>query len=349
MLRFGIVGCGGISGTHFECLAKLEKQGLARFVAGAETNPEMRAKRETEWGIPIYGTLTEMLKRDDLDVVSVCSYSGVHGENCVEILNSGRHALCEKPMDVKLSKVDEAIAAAKKKGVTLGAIFQQRFTPGPQKVKRAIEQGYFGEIVLVHCETPWWRDQTYYDGGAWRGTWALDCGVLCNQAPHMIDRLIWLGGDVDEVISATCEPGRDRKIEAETNAVATVRLKNGALGTIIGTTLAFSGLPQRVIICGTKGSAAFSGDELVNFVTKEPFEVAPETAVDSPSGKADDASTASNPLSLWSDNHLANYVDFVQAINAGRPPSATAEDGRRVVRTLNLIYEKAGVGPFGKG
>ena len=236
--------------------------------------------------------------------------------------------------------MDEAIAAAEENKVVLGGIFQQRFAPGPLQVKRAVEEGYFGEIIFVHCETPWYRAQSYYDSGTWRGTWELDGGVLSNQSPHMIDRLLWLGGDIEEVISATCD-SRDRNIEAETLAVATIRLKNGALGTITGTTLAYDGLDQRVLICGTEGSAAFAGDNLVYFKTKQPFEAA----------QADDkteaaAGTASDPLAISSNSHEANIRDFVLAVQEGREPLVTAHDQRKVVRALNLIYEKAGVGDY---
>lgn len=343
-LRFGIVGCGGIAGLHGDCLKKLEAQGLAKLIAGAEPHAGRRQNFGEHWGIAMHDSLAGLLQRSDIDVVTICSPSGLHGDHCVQIAKARRHILCEKPADTKLHKSDEAIAAAKENGVVLGGIFQQRFAPGPMKVKRAVDAGRLGRIVFVHCETPWYRTQEYYNSGEWRGTWDLDGGVLSNQAPHMIDRLLWLGGDLDDVISATCAPGFERKIEAETLAVATIRLKNGALGTITGTTLAYDGLPQRVLICGTDGSAAFSGDELIYFKTREPFETEDATATKS----STTATGASDPLALSGDGHLGNIKDFVLAIREGRKPYVTGEDQRRVTRVLNLIYERAGVGPYKK-
>jgi predicted dehydrogenase len=315
---------------------------VAKLVAGCEPVAARRDAFATRWAIPVVSDLTELLKRDDIDAVSVCSPSGFHGRQCVQIAESGRHILCEKPLDLKLDEAEAAIAAARKQGVTLGGIFQQRFAPGPLKVKRAIDQGGFGQIVLVHCETPWYRTQEYYDSGEWRGTWQLDCGVLANQSPHMIDRILWLAGDVQEVLSATCAPGQMRDIEGETLAVATVRLVNGALGTITATTLAFDGLPQRVLICGVDGSAAFADDELVYFKTRRPFV---DDAVQSASSSAADNRSA-NPLALSTDGHLGNIRDFVMAVKENRRPLVSGEDQKRVIRVLNLIYERAGVGPF---
>jgi predicted dehydrogenase len=342
-LRFGIAGTGGISQLHASCLAGLAKEGVAVLVAGADIDRDHAKNFSDRWNVPVYASTKELVARDDIDAVTISAPSGLHCELAIIAMRAGKHVLIEKPMDVLVSQVEAAIAVSKETGKTIGGIFQQRFPAGPQKVKRAIDAGYFGDIVFAHCETPWYRGQDYYDSGDWRGTWKLDCGVLSNQAPHMIDRLLWLAGDVDEVLSATCDAGSRRNIEAETNAVATIRLKNGALGTITGSTLVFGSMPQRVLICGTTGSAAFSGDDLVIFQTEKPFEDDGEapTAADQGSSTA-----GSSPLSLGEICHKDNIRDFALAVLEGRPPSVTAQDGLRLVRVLNKIYEKAGVGPY---
>lgn len=343
-MRFGIVGCGGIAGTHAECLKKLEDEGLAQLVAGAEPHEGRRKTFGEKWEIAMHASLDELLARDDIDAVTICSPSGLHGTHAVQIAKSKRHVLSEKPLDTKLQRADAAIQAAKENGVVLSGIFQQRFVPGALKVKRAVDQGYFGEIVYAHCETPWYRAQSYYDHDDWRGTWELDGGVLSNQAIHMIDRLMWLGGEIEEVLSATCEAGRGRKIEAETQAAAIVRLKNGALGTITGTTLSYDGFDQRTLICGTEGSALLATDRLVDFKTKRPFEEGESQAASDV--HTDRPSVASEPLALWSDMHKDNIRDFIVSIQAGRSPAVKPEDMRRAVRALNMIYSKAGVGPY---
>ena len=101
-LRFGIVGCGGIAGLHVECLKKLEADGLARLVAGAETQPEQRDKFGQKWQLAMHDSLESLLARDDIDAVTVTTPSGMHGQHCVDIARSGRHVLCEKPMDLRV-------------------------------------------------------------------------------------------------------------------------------------------------------------------------------------------------------------------------------------------------------
>ena len=345
-LRFGIIGCGGIAGIHAEAMAKLAGQGVAKLVAGADSFEPSRKKFSEKWKVPVHDTIEALLARPDIDAVTIASPSGLHGEHITMAAKAKKHILSEKPLDTRVDKAEAAVRAARDNGVVLGGIFQQRYLPTPTKVKRAIDAGLFGQIVMVHCETPWYRSNEYYAQAAWRGTWDLDGGVLSNQSPHMIDRMLWLGGDVEEVISATCKAGYLRKIEAETLAVVTVRLKNGALGTITGTTLAYEGLPQRLLICGTDGSAAFSGDELVYFKTREPFnDPADEEKVitDIPG-----TNRAADPLSMNIEPHVRNIRDFCEAIRDGRPPMVSAEDGLRVVRLLEEIYTKAGVGPYAK-
>ncbi len=349
-MRFGIVGCGGIANLHGDSFKTLEMEGLAVLVAGAEIDEGRKIAYGEKYGIDMYDSLTEMLRRDDLDAVAVTTPSGLHGDQCIEVLKSKRHVVCEKPGDVWAWKVTEGLKVAEENGVVFGGILQQRFAKGPLKVKAAVDGGYFGKITYVHCETPWLRTQEYYDSGDWRGTWDLDCGVLSNQGPHMLDRMLWLGGDVDHVISATCDT-TDRDIEAETVAVATVRLKGGALGSVTGTTLAYPGLPQRVLICGSEGSAAFVGDDLAFFETKRPFEYeAPEELLPKVryAESTDGENKSAKPLAIFGDQHTANYRNFINSVNAGVKPMITGEDQFKVCRVLNLIYEAAGVGPFAK-
>ena len=342
-MRFGLVGCGGIAGLHARCFRQnLEPDGTAVLVAGAEVDVAQRQKFGEKWSLPMHDSLESLLAREDIDAVTITSPSGMHAEHAIQIVKAGKHALSEKPLDTNVERAAAAVVAAKEAGVVLGGIFQQRFNAGVQKVRRAVQAGAFGELVYVHCETPWYRAQSYYSSGAWRGTWDLDGGVLSNQGVHMVDRLLWLGGDWDEVLHAVCTPGKYREIEAETLAVATVRLKNGAIATLTGTTLAYDGLSQRVLICGTEGSAAFDGESLVTFKTREPFE---EEVLGGVDAGADNK--AADPLALSSNQHEANIRDFISAVREGREPLVKPSEGVRVVGLLNAIYAKAGVGPYG--
>ncbi len=357
-LRFGIVGCGVISGTHGDALAKLKAEGLAEFVAATDVVPERALDFAAKYGGEAVSSLETLLARPDIDAVTLCTPSGLHGQMAVQAAQAGKHILSEKPLDVWIDSADKAIAAAEEAGVVYGGVFQERFSPAARKVKRAIDSGAFGEIVLACAETKWYRSQEYYDSGDWRGTWALDAGVFSNQGIHSLDKVQWLAGPVAEVLSATLTPGFHREIEGETLGVVTVRFANGALGTITMTTLAFDGFPERVDVSGTKGCAMLVGDHLAHFKTMEPFEdaetdpLAPNhggTKKEShtpPLLGAGGPSTASDPLAFASDGHYGNIRDFVLAIHEKREPIVSAKGARQAVALLNMIYEKAKVGPY---
>jgi UDP-N-acetyl-2-amino-2-deoxyglucuronate dehydrogenase len=343
-LRFGLVGCGVISGTHGKALQQLQAEGLAQLVAAADTDLSRAEAFVGKYGGVACRTLDELLERPDVDAVTLCTPSGLHGKMAVRAAQAGKHVLSEKPLDVWIDAVDEAIAATRAAGVTYGGIFQERFTADAQKLKRAITAGAFGEIVLACAETKWYRSQDYYNTGAWRGTWELDAGVFSNQGIHSLDKVQWLAGEVVEVLSATLCPGLHRAIEGETLGVATVRYANGALGTITMTTLSYKGFPERVDVSGTKGSGMLVGDHLAHFTTMEPFEEAGAasagTTGDDPEGKAND------PAAVGTEGHLSCIRDFALAVREGREPLVSATEARRAVNLLNMIYRAARVGPY---
>jgi len=216
-------------------------------------------------------------------------------------------------------------------------------------MKRAIDAGAFGEIVLACAETKWYRGQDYYNTGPWRGTWELDAGVFSNQGIHSLDKVQWLAGEVVEVLSATLKPGFHRSIEGETLGVVTVRYASGALGTLTMTTLSYKGFPERVDVSGTKGSAMLVGDHLAHFTTQEPYSDGVATTTDAPeaSESGDDAEAKANdPAAVGTEGHYSNVRDFVLAVREGRDPMVSATEARRAVNLLNMIYKAAKVGPY---
>jgi len=343
-LRVGIVGCGVICWTHGDALARLAAEGVAQVAGAVDLIPQRSAEFTAKYGGRQFATYAEMLASDEIDVVTLCTPSGLHGEMAVQAAKAGKHILSEKPLDVWLPPIDAAIAAAKDANVRYGGIFQKRFAPAVRKVKQAIDRGAFGDIVLACTETKWYRGQDYYDSGDWRGTWALDAGVFSNQGIHQVDTVQFLAGDVAEVLSADLKVGFHRSIEAETAGIATLRFASGAIGTMAMTTLSYNGFSERTDICGTRGSAMLVGDRLTEFRTDQPYDDEYGDLVKNPVGST--ATGAGDPRAIGGDGHYLNIKDFMLAVREGREPYASAAEARRAVSLLNRIYEKAKVGPF---
>lgn len=333
-IGFGIVGCGGIGPLHAEALEQVEDARLAAVCdIDTERAQKVAEKHDCRW----YEDFEQLLADDEVQVVNICTPSGMHADMGIQAAQAGKHVLSEKPLDVRLDKADAVIAACAKAGVKLGCIFQNRFNPAARRIKRAIEEGKFGELVLGVADCIWYRAQSYYDSGEWRGTWALDRGCLCNQGVHFIDQLCWFMGDVKEVVSADT-PTLQRNIESEDLGIALLRFENGARGVIQATTLAYPGVSGRVVVCGTTGSAAIDGGNLLMFrVEGEEEKEAPVS-----SAEPGRATTASDPLANLPTGHAAQMIDMIEAIRDDREPTVNGAEARRAIHALDLIYRAAG-------
>src|SRR5579884_2782874 len=257
-LRFGLVGCGVIGPMHAEALKMLPD---ALLVAAADTRVERAQKLVEQYGGTAYSTLREMLERVPLDVVIVCTPSGMHGEHACQIMRAGRHVIVEKPMEVRREAIEEMLRVQRETGVKLAIISQHRFDDASQQVRKLLDEQAFGRLVLGNAIVPWWRSQAYYDSGAWRGTWQLDGGgTLMNQSIHSIDLLQWFMGPVRSLYAYT--DTLVHRMETEDVAVAMLRFANGALGTISATTGAYPGVTTRIEIFGNQGSAIIEDDKL---------------------------------------------------------------------------------------
>src|SRR6195256_6839151 len=229
MIRFGLLGCGRIAKRHSELLGGNHIDG-AGLVAVCDTVRNRADAIASKFGVPASYDIDGFLGRKDIDAVAVLTPSGMHPQHVIACAKAGKHVLVEKPMALRLEDADAMMRACDEAGVKLFVVKQNRFNVPVVKAREALDAGRFGRLILGTVRVRWCREQSYYDQDAWRGTWALDGGVLTNQASHHIDLLEWIMGDVDSVyaIAAT----QLVKIEAENTAVVALRFASGALGVI---------------------------------------------------------------------------------------------------------------------
>ena len=235
---FAIVGCGMISEFHADGLAEVPN---ARLVAVFSRSEKNREKMTSKYGCDAHADLDEMIQRDDIDVVCVCTPSGAHLEPVLAAARAGKHVIVEKPLEITLERCDAMIRACKENNVRLCGIFPYRFTSGARALKKAVEQGRFGRMTIGDAYNKWYRTQEYYDSGDWRGTWKLDGGgATMNQGIHAVDLVQWYMGPV-ETVTAFTDCLTHERIEIEDTAVAAIRYKSGAMGVIECTTSAYPG------------------------------------------------------------------------------------------------------------
>ncbi len=349
---YGIIGCGVIAPWHAEPLRDHVRG--ARLLACCDQVPARAQAFAEKYGIPrVYTTVDELLADPEVDAVSVCLPSGLHGDMVVRAANAGKHAMTEKPMEITLEKIDAMIAAAEANGTLLGVVFQRRTSPLWKTVREMVQGGKLGRMVLGDAYLKYYRSQEYYDSGAWRGTWALDGGgALMNQGIHLVDILQWVMGPVDTLFSFADHLAR--KIEVEDTTVSALRYRSGAFGTLEGTTSVVGsaewerdaagsvtltkcgGLEHRLEFHGDRGTIMVDGERIVKWVV--PGEPEPELAVDGV------GSAASDPRAIGMDGHIAQLQDFVDAIREGREPMVTGRDGRAAVEIILSVYHSARTG-----
>jgi predicted dehydrogenase len=331
----GIVGTGVIAATHAEAIAAIPG---ARLVAVSDVVPERALRFAAGRGCAAEPSLDALLARDDIDVVSVCVPSGLHAEVGIQVAAAGKHLIVEKPIDVSLVAADRLIEAVDAAGVAMTVISQHRFDPGLVELRRLIDDGVLGRLVLGEASTKWYRSQGYYDSGPWRGTWSLDGGSLMNQGIHYVDLLRWTMGPVIEVsaIYAT----EDHQVEVEDTALAVLRFTSGAVGTIVSSTAVFPGFAQRLEVSGTGGTVVVEDGEIVRraFTSDSPDPGLRGTRLPRP---ASAEGAAANAAALGVASHTAQIADLLAAVEQGREPSVTGRNGREVLEVVSAVYESA--------
>jgi UDP-N-acetyl-2-amino-2-deoxyglucuronate dehydrogenase len=332
---FGIIGTGVIAATHAKAIEALPNAYLA---AVTDVRAEAAAAFAAARGCAAEPDLAALLARDDVEVVCVCVPSGLHAEVGTVVAGAGKHLVVEKPIEVTLPAADRLISAARAAGVALTVISQHRFDPGLVELRRLLDAGALGDLVLGEASTKWYRTQQYYDSAEWRGTRALDGGALLNQGIHYVDLLRWCMGPVAEV-TAVCATAA-HQMEAEDVAVAMVRFASGAAGTIVASTAVFPGFAQRLEITGTNGTVIVEDGEIVRagLLASGERDLAADPAAD-PVAVA--APAAADPAALEVASHTAQIADLLTAVEEGRAPLVSAESGRDALEIVRAVYESA--------
>lgn len=337
---FGIVGTGAIADVHAEAIKHIPN---AKLIGVFNRSFEKADVFKQKHNCVAFDKLDDLLDLEELDIVCICTPSGLHEDIALKAMKKRKHCLIEKPLEVTTEKCNHIIEAAEENNVNLGVIFPSRFYPESRKIKSAIDTGRFGNLVIGSAYVKWSRTEAYYKQNAWRGTWALDGGgALMNQAIHAVDVLQWYMGEVESVQSLTGN-FRHREIEVEDTAVAILKFKNGALGVIECSTAIHPGFLKRIEISGTEGTAVIEDTNIIK------WEFAREDAEDHAVVESDKTEKAvdggvSNPMAISFLGHQLQLEDFISSLNKGVEPFIDGKEGRKSVRIIEAIYESAKTG-----
>ena len=344
-VKVAIIGCGMIAESHAKAL---ELDGRAEIVAAAYgTNLQKGREFAEKFNVAkIVGDYRELLN-DDIDMVCICTPSGLHAQAAIDFAKAGVSILCEKPLDIDHKKMTDMINAAEQAKVHLGCVFPNRIRAGARRAKELLESGELGRMKIVECQYRGYRSPAYYNSSKWKGTKALDGGgALMNQGIHAIDLMCYLTGDVKRTVAITGALGRD--IEVEDTAAALLEFANGAQGVLMGTTL--SHIPEkapegdRIRIECERGSILYADNKTVYYKNNaaDDFDVEEiqldETALHLGSG--------SDPANIDMEGHCEIVSNMVSAVLGEAEVLISPRSARRGVDLVLSIYESAEKGTW---
>lgn len=343
--NIGIIGYGKVAHIHASVLKKIENANFTSVCGRDRIKSEQFA---SAYKINSYTSITEMIKQEKLDIVTVCTPHPIHKDSTIEAINAGANVLVEKPLAISIKDCDLMIDASKKAKKTIGVISQRRLYPSCLRIKKAIDNGKIGKPILGTVNMLGWRDKIYYDSDPWRGTWSGEGGgVLVNQAPHQIDLLQWfMGSEIDEIYGVAKNLNHPY-IEVEDTALAVIKFVNGSLGNIIVSNSQKPGIYGKVHIHGENGSSVgvqTDGGAMFIAGMSKVTEAAVNDVWTIPgeenllSNWIEEDKTFFNEIDATEYFHLLQIQDFIDAINENRKPLITVEEGKRTVEIFNAIY-----------
>ena len=328
-IRIAVVGCGRISKNHFDSIKAHQKN--IELISVCDVNQQVLSKYKVKYKVNGYLDLEQMLKSEELDLIAICTPSGIHANQTELCAKYGINVMTEKPMATRWQDGVRMVKACDEAAVRLFVVKQNRHNDTLRLLKRAILEKRFGKIHMVHLNVFWTRPQEYYDQAEWRGTWEFDGGAFMNQASHYVDLLDWLIGPIDKV-QAMMSTTRD--IEVEDTGVLNVKWRNGALGSMSVTMLTYpKNLEGSIVILGEKGTVRVGG-VAVNEIQHWEFDESKDY---------DDQVKDANyqTTSIYGFGHPLYYKNVVEVLQGDTEPETDGREGLKSLEVLIAAYLSA--------
>ena len=330
-INCAIIGCGVISPTHARCLQELPAARLVAVCDSVETRARQLAQT---FPADVYTDYNEVFARPDIDLVCVCTPSGLHAEVGIAAAQSGKHVIVEKPIDIALQPARTLVAACQSAGVKLSCISQHRFDPAVEDLKTAVLQGQLGELHFGGAHTQWYRSAEYYAQDAWRNVFGG--GSLINQSVHYIDLLQYIMGPAAEIHAYTGNRSHPDS-QVDDIAAAVVKFQSGALGVIESMTCAWPGFATRLEIFGENGGVVIENDRIKDWHLRSGRQPAAP-------GEAGQVIAGSSSVDIWHLSHRRQIQDVLEAVRDNREPLVSGADGLAPLEIILAIYQSAQTG-----
>jgi len=335
LMRIGIVGCGVISDIHIKAILEIPD---VKLVAVADINENVAKAIAERCKCDWYTDFKEMIRRADIDIIDICTPSGLRKDIAVYAAENKKHIIAEKPIEVTIDRIDEILEACSRNKVFISGIFNKRYKDIYQQIRNIVTQGRLGRLIFADVSMKWYRPSEYYKNSSWRGTWALDGGgALMNQCIHYVDILQWLVGPVENVFGQT-DKLVHTYIETEDTAAALIRFKCGAMGTIQAATSTYPGFSAKFSLHGENGGIIVEDDRVIDFKFKEKYP-GDETLFGDESNQVN-AGASTNIVTNY-ELHKRQLTSIISSLRQGKEPEISGNEARKAVEIIEAIYRSA--------
>ena len=242
-VRFGIIGMGVQGSLYASILTGRQHPGKPSIpqpehcCLAAVSSRSDKQKEAAELGVPWFSDWRALVDSGVCDAVILTVPHYQHHEIAVYAMERGVHVLCEKPAGVRASDVRQMLDARDRTGAKLGMFLQQRTIPLFSAIKSIVDSGELGSLRRSNwIMNTYWRPDSYYASGAWRGTWRGEGGgMVVNQLPHYLDLWLYLCGTPERVFALN-RLGAHRNIHVENDVTVLAEYPGGATGVFVACT-----------------------------------------------------------------------------------------------------------------
>jgi len=358
--RVGVIGCGAIFFMHAYPLHMLEN---TEIVAVCDIKLAALEAAKQLFHCDGYTNYQELIKRNDIDVIHVCTPHYLHAPMVIEAANAGKHVLTEKPMAIDMKGALAEVEAARRNNVTIGVISQNRYNSASVAIKEAIRGGSLGKIIGQRILLSWYKPESYYQASDWHGTWDKEGGsLMIDQAIHVMDLARWFIDD--EIVSVQASIGNRNHpaIETEDTAEGLIKYRNGVHTVFYATNNYTLNAPVMVETHCENGTALMEFDRaVITYQTGKEV-----TVINDPTATLNEADyqeffnesssqramktltewgvvgippTWKTPRAYWGVTHIKQIKNYYDSLAAGVQPDVTAEEALKTSELIYAIYD----------
>ncbi|PKG24593.1 Gfo/Idh/MocA family protein [Niallia nealsonii] len=327
--KVAVIGCGNIFPMHAQSIISRED---CELVAVCDVKKDRAEQKAAIYQCAYYTDYLDMFEREQLDVIHICLPHHLHAPVAISAAKRKIHILTEKPMSIHYDDAVEMVETAKENNVTLGVIFQNRYNPGSQLIKKMLDNGDLGAIKSGKLSVTWDRSDEYYQKSDWKGTWEKEGGgVIIDQAIHTMDLMRWFVDSDIKYVDATISNRAHEIIEVEDAAEGVIAYQNGIVTAFHAINYYTYDAPVEIELHCENGLAKMVAD-------RASVRLADGREFIADNNPQETFHYENGVKGYWGVSHVKQINNFYDTLQTGAP-DVTGEEALKTQKMICAVYE----------